>query len=151
MTDPPITAFAVHTPTVTPSDICSYYAKAALSHSVSCVVCLLCFFCIWGPSPHFGTTLETTLCPLSFGKSFMNIRSAVPKNGCLVFCGERKKKQKTEKNTCKTYTHPPHRRLRKLSQHWIVLLIIRYFYHILSWQLRPSINISIKNLKSRHM
>ena len=33
----------------------------------------------------FGTTLETTFSPLSFGKSFMKIRSAVPENGCLVF------------------------------------------------------------------
>jgi len=98
MSDSTITAFAVHTPTATPSDICSYYTKAALSHSVSRVVRLLCYFCIWGPSPHFGTTLETTLCPLSFCKSFMKIRSAVPENGCLVFCGERKKnKKKTEK------------------------------------------------------
>jgi len=46
----------------------------------------------------------------------MKICSAVPENGCLVFCGERKKQKqnKTDKNICKTYTHPPHRRLRKL-------------------------------------
>jgi len=37
----------------------------------------------------------------------MKIRSAVPDNGCLVFCGERKKTETS------TYTHPPHRRLRK--------------------------------------
>jgi len=49
----------------------------------------------------------------------MKIRSAVPEiaeNGCLVFLtvGKKQKKQKkTEKNICKTYTHPPHRRLRK--------------------------------------
>jgi len=98
MTDPPITAFTVHTPTATPSDIGSYYAKAVLSHSVSCVVCLL-FFLYLGPSPHFGTTLEITLCPLSFGKSFMKIRSAVPENGCLIFCGERKKNKKKQKKT----------------------------------------------------
>jgi len=29
-----------------------------------------------------------------------------------------KKKQKTEKNICKTYTHPPHRRLRKIVQNY---------------------------------
>jgi len=49
----------------------------------------------------------------------MKIRSAVPENGCLVFFDGRKKNkkqketEKTEKNICKTYTHPPHRRLRK--------------------------------------
>jgi len=64
-----------------------------------------------------GTTLETPFSPVSFGESFMKIRSAVPENSCLVFfCGGQKKKQKIEKNSknvCKTYTHPPHRRLRK--------------------------------------
>jgi len=48
----------------------------------------------------------------------MKIRSAVPENGCLVFLTDEKKQKKTEKkqekNICKTYTHPPHRRLRKL-------------------------------------
>jgi len=62
----------------------------------------------WGPSPQLGTTLETPFSQLSFGKSFMIIRSAVPENGCLIFCGGRKKNKK--KNICKTYTHP---RLRK--------------------------------------
>ena len=91
MTDSPITAFAA-----TPSNICSYYAEGALSHGVLC-----CFFCIWGPSPHVGTTLETTLSPLSFGKSFTKIRSAVPENGCLVFCGEQKKnRKKSVKHMC---------------------------------------------------
>jgi len=46
--------------------------------------------------------------PLSFGKSFMKIRSAVPENDCLIFmhyrCGGRKKQKNT--NICKTYTHP---------------------------------------------
>jgi len=92
MSDSPITAFAVHTPTATPSDICSYYAEGALSHSVWCVVL---FLSLGAYSPHVGTTLETTLSPLSFGDSFMKIRSAVPENGCLVFCGERKKTEKT--------------------------------------------------------
>jgi len=40
----------------------------------------------------------------------MKIRSVVPENGCLIFFGGRKK---TKKNICKTYTLPPHRRLRK--------------------------------------
>jgi len=35
-------------------------------------------------SPGGGTTLETPFSPVSFGKSFMKIRSAVPENGCLV-------------------------------------------------------------------
>jgi len=47
--------------------------------------------------------------PLSFGKSFMKIRSAVPENGCLVFMWRTEKKQKNnkkkQKNICKTYTH----------------------------------------------
>ena len=61
-----------------------------------------------------GTALETPFSPLSFGKSFMKIRSAVPENGCLIFCGGRKKKQK---NICKTYTHlrPIAARMRKLT------------------------------------
>ena len=49
------------------------------------------------PNPHLGTTLKTPFPPLSFGKSFMKIRSAVPENGCLIFmhyrCGERRKRQ----------------------------------------------------------
>ena len=55
-----------------------------------------------GPSPYFGTTLETTFSPLSFGKSFMKIRSVVPENGCLVFLWRSEKRKKTEKNICKT-------------------------------------------------
>jgi len=46
--------------------------------------------------------------PLSFGKSFMKIRSAVPENGCLIFMHylvtDRKRMQKA-KNICKTHTH----------------------------------------------
>jgi len=57
-------------------------------------------------SPSGGTTFQS---PLSFGESFMKIRSAVPENGCLKildfwWTGKNKKKQK---NNCKTYTHPP--------------------------------------------
>jgi len=49
-------------------------------------------------SPGGGTTLQTPFSPVSFGKSFMKIRSAVPENGCLVFCGGRKKREKTKKS-----------------------------------------------------
>jgi len=42
--------------------------------------------------------METPFSPLSFGKSFMKIRSAVPENGCLIFCGGRKKNRKKIKN-----------------------------------------------------
>jgi len=61
--------------------------------------------------------MQTPFSPLSFGKSIMKIGSAVPENGCLVFLwrtekAKKNKKQKTKKNICKTYTHPPHRRLR---------------------------------------
>ena len=60
--------------------------------------------------------LETTFSPLSFGKSFMKIRSAVPENGCLVFLWRTEKnKNKQKKNICKTYTNPPNRRLRKTT------------------------------------
>jgi len=47
-------------------------------------------------SPSGGTTFQTTFPPLSFGKSFMKIRSAVPENGCLIFLtdGKKTKKQK---------------------------------------------------------
>jgi len=44
----------------------------------------------------------------------MKIRSAVPENGCLVFLWRMEKTKKNKRNICKTYTHPPHRRLRKL-------------------------------------
>jgi len=40
----------------------------------------------------------------------MQIRSAVPENGCLIFMhfvvADGKKAKKTKKNICKTYTHP---------------------------------------------
>jgi len=59
------------------------------------MVCCVVFLYLGAYSPHVGTTLETTLSPLSFSKSFMKIRSAVPENVCLVFCGKRKKQKKT--------------------------------------------------------
>jgi len=48
----------------------------------------------------------------------MKIRSAVPENGCLVFFWRTEKNKTKNKKTenrkiCKTYTHPPHRRVRK--------------------------------------
>jgi len=43
--------------------------------------------------------METPFSQLSFGKSFMKIRSAVPKNLCTIVADGRKKR-------CKTYTHP---------------------------------------------
>jgi len=46
-------------------------------------------------SPSGGTTFQTTFSPVSFGKSFMKIRSAVPENGCLIFDGRKKNKKKT--------------------------------------------------------
>jgi len=51
-------------------------------------------------SPSGGTTFQTTFYPVSFGKSFMKIRSAVPENGCLIFLTDGKK-QKTEKTSAK--------------------------------------------------
>jgi len=58
-----------------------------------------------GPSPHLGTAMQTTFSPLSFGKSFVKIHSAIPENGCLVFLWQTEKAKKT-KNICKKYTHP---------------------------------------------
>jgi len=49
-------------------------------------------------SPGGGTTLQIPFSPVSFGKSFMKIRSAVPENGCLIFFADGKKhKKKTKK------------------------------------------------------
>jgi len=42
-------------------------------------------------SPSGGTTFQTTFPPLSFGESFMKIRSAVPENGCLIVLVDGKK------------------------------------------------------------
>jgi len=63
-------------------------------------------------SPSSGTKFQTTFPPhLSFGKSFMKIRSAIPENVCLIVLvdgnNKKQKQQKTKKqeNNCKTYTH----------------------------------------------
>jgi len=63
-------------------------------------------------SPSGGTTFQTTFSPVSFGKSFMKIRSAVPENGCLIVLvdGKKTKKQKTKKTSAK------HIRIRLLSE-----------------------------------
>jgi len=68
--------------------------------------------------------LQTPFSLVSFGKSFMKIRSAVPKNGCLIFFAEQKKTKKTKKNICKTYTLPPHQRLRKTARN------LYWSYHV---------------------
>jgi len=52
-----------------------------------------------GPSPHLGTAMQTTCSPLSFGKSFMKIRSAVPENGCLIFLADGNQNEKKTKKT----------------------------------------------------
>ena len=73
-------------------------------------------------SPSGGTTFQTTFPPpLSFGESFMKIRSAVPENGCLIVLVDGKK-NKTKKITAK------HIRIRLLAEggcvnyrvHWII-------------------------------
>jgi len=45
-----------------------------------------------------GTTLQTPFSPVSFGKSFMKIRSAVSENGCLIFLADGKSRKKTTKH-----------------------------------------------------
>jgi len=55
-------------------------------------------------SPSGGTTFQTTLSPLSFGESFMKIRSTVPENGCLIGLVD-ENKQKKQKKTKKTAKH----------------------------------------------
>jgi len=55
-----------------------------------------------------GMAMETPFSPLSFGKSFMKIRSAIPEIGCLIFMHYRGGRKKNKKKRCKTYTHPRH-------------------------------------------
>jgi len=42
--------------------------------------------------------MQTPFSRLSFGKSFMKIRSAVPENGCLVFLWRTEKVKKQKKH-----------------------------------------------------
>ena len=49
---------------------------------------------IVGPSPHLGTAMQTAFSPLSFGKSFMKILSAVPENIFVAANGKKQKKNK---------------------------------------------------------
>jgi len=52
--------------------------------------------------------MQTPFFPLSFGKSFTKICSAVPENGCLVFFvanGKNKKQKKTKKNKKTSVKH----------------------------------------------
>ena len=63
--------------------------------------------------------MQTPFSPLSFGKSFMKIRSAVPENGCLVFLWrtekpKAKKKQK-EKQKITKKTSVKHIRIRLIG------------------------------------
>jgi len=77
--------------------------------------------------------MQTPFSPLSFGKGFMKICSAVPNNGCLVFCGGWKKREKTKKKTktniCKTYMHPPHRRLHKKEEEEVKAVMVVVVLH----------------------
>ena len=45
--------------------------------------------------PGGGTMFQTPFSPVSFGKSFMIICSAVPENGCLIFLRSEKRTKKT--------------------------------------------------------
>jgi len=57
-------------------------------------------------SPSGGTTFQTTFpLPLSFGESFMKIRSAVPENGCLIVLVDGKKQKKNKKQTKNAKKH----------------------------------------------
>jgi len=61
-------------------------------------------------SPSGGTTFQTTFSPLSFGKSFMKIRLAVPENGCLIFLTDEKKQKKTKKHLQNIYASASYRK-----------------------------------------
>jgi len=43
-----------------------------------------------GLAPIWDTMLKTPFSPLSFGKSFMKIRSGIPENGCLIVVADGK-------------------------------------------------------------
>ena len=90
-------------------------------------------------SPSGSTTFQTTFSPVSFGKSFMKICSAVPENGCLIFLTDGKK-TKNKKNICKTYTHPPPTG-RQLRKWWIrqisCMLLQCKCWHLMNDSYRP--------------
>jgi len=97
---------------------------------------------IWGLAPILVRRCQLHS-PLSFDKSFMKIRSAVPENGCLIFFDGRKKnkkKQKKQKKTCKTYTHSPRRRLRELLIIYLLSVCMSVLLHY-----EPCENAIVKN------
>ena len=49
--------------------------------------------------------MQTPFSPVSFGKSFMKIRSAVPENGCLIFFADGKKTKKQKKTKITSVKH----------------------------------------------
>ena len=51
-------------------------------------------------SPSGGTKFQTPFFPVSFGKSFMKILSAVPENGSHIFGGREKNKKTSVKHIC---------------------------------------------------
>ena len=84
-------------------------SKLILSQSLGVTTkCAMCSFSPQkinrGHSPHLGTAMQTPFSPLSFDKSFMKIRSAVPENG-WYFCGGRKKTKKAKKNKKTSVKH----------------------------------------------
>ena len=68
----------------------------------------------------FGYGVGNSISPLSFGKSFIKIRSAVPEIGCLIVMhfvvADEKKQKKTKKNICKTYAFARHLAARMRKQ-----------------------------------
>jgi len=107
MTDPPITAFAVHTPTATPSNICSYYAKAAFG-IVCCVFAV--FFVFGGLAPISVRRWKLHCARCRLVKVLWKSTQPFPRTVVWYFVANGKK----TKNICKIYTHPPHRRLHKV-------------------------------------
>jgi len=52
--------------------------------------------------------MQSPFFPLSFGKSFMKIRSAVPENSCLVFLWRTEETTKKQKNKKQKKTSVKH-------------------------------------------
>ena len=61
----------------------------------------------------------------------MKIRSAVPKNGCLIFLTDEKK---TKKNICKTYTHSRHLAARMRKKRVVVVMVLVLVIVVVSGQ-----------------